>query len=104
MSVYGWGWLPAIGDLTVFHQNPHIQRSTRQDVRLVSPAPGFYRVSGAVVDATGTFTIDWQVNSVQRQGQGIRLIRGPVGLVGLLMGLVVLVAGAAGALRLLGRD
>lgn len=98
VSVYTWGWVPAWGTLQTFHQNANIRDSTRKEVRVVAPQSGFYTVSGSIVDATGTFIIDWQVERSNIGGQGLRLISFAMGYAFplLLIALLILALGVAG--------
>jgi hypothetical protein len=58
-------------------------------------------VSGAIVDATGTFSIAWQVHDVQFRGQVIRFGRSLTGWLGLVIGVIAVIALTAVLLRAL---
>jgi hypothetical protein len=96
VSVYTRGWIPAWGTLQTFYQNPNIRASTREEVRLVAPQSGFYIVSGSIVKATGTFTIDWQVEHSKKEGQWLRLGFAMGYFPLLLIALLILALGVAG--------
>jgi hypothetical protein len=97
VSVYTWGWVPGWGDLQWFHRNSTIRSPAREEVRIIAPRSGFYEVGGTLVAATGTFTIDWQVERSTIGGQGFRMIRFAMDFVPLLLLALLLVGlGAAG--------
>jgi hypothetical protein len=98
VSVYTWGWLPGWGDLEVFHQDADILSPTSKEVRIVAPRSGFYRVSGAIVNATGTFSIGWQVERTRISGQALRALSLVLQLWPLLI--AVLLVAALALLRL----
>jgi hypothetical protein len=99
LSVYTWGWLPAWGDLEVFHQDADIRSPTSKEVRIVAPRSGFYKVSGAVVGATGTFSIDWHVERARISGQALRALGLVLRLWPLLLAVLLVAALALVRLR-----
>jgi hypothetical protein len=104
VSLYTWGWVPAWGPLQTFHQDPDIRANTSKEVRIVAPVSGFYVMKGTFVDATGDFSIDWQVERSKRGGQGVRLLGFLMGYFPLLLVVLLLLALAAAGLLALTKE